>query len=183
MIHIETASTEMQNALVHFDSELASLQIGRANPALVSDIMIEAYGTTQALKACANISVPDAQTIQIQPWDKGILSSIDKALQVSSLNLNPQNDGIVIRINIPPTTEERRKDLVKVVGQKAEDCRVSIRRARQKAHDTIKSMKESKEISEDEYYTYEDNLQKKVDESNKNVEEKAKKKEEEIMSI
>ena len=183
MIHVDTAATEMQSALVHLDSELASLQIGRANPALVSDILVEAYGTTQALKACANVSVPDSQTIQIQPWDKSILASIEKALQSSSLNLNPQNDGLVIRINIPPTTEERRKDLVKIVGQKAEYCRVSIRHARQKAHDGIKSMKDNKEISEDESYTHEDNLQKKVDEFNKNVEEKAKKKEAEIMTV
>jgi ribosome recycling factor len=183
MIHIDTASAEMQSALEHLDSELASLQIGRANPALVNDIMVEAYGTTQALKACANVSAPDAQTIQIQPWDKSILASVEKALQASSLNLNPQNDGIVIRISIPPTTEERRKELVKMVGQKAEECRVSIRHARQKAHDAVKSMKENKEIGEDEFYTHQENLQKKVDEFNKNVEEKAKKKEEEIMSI
>lgn len=180
---IDNAGREMQEALEHLDAELSSLQIGRANPALVNDISIEAYGTTQPLKTIANVSIPDPQTIQIQPYDKGILSNIEKSLRVSSLNLNPSNDGVVVRINIPPTTEERRKELVKMVGQKAENSRVSIRHARQKAHDIIKKMKDDKTISEDELYTYQEALQKKVDDFNKKIEEKAKKKEQEIMTI
>jgi ribosome recycling factor len=180
---IDSAASEMQEALGHLDNELSALQIGRANPALVSDVMIEAYGTTQPLKTVANVSVPDPQTIQIQPYDKGILAGIEKGLSASSLNLNPVNDGVVVRISIPPTTEERRKELVKIVGQKAEDSRVSIRHARQKAHDTIKKMKDDKAIGEDELYTYQDMLQKKVDDFNKQVEDKAKAKEQEIMTV
>lgn len=180
---IDQSAKEMQEALNHLDGDLSALQIGRANAALVSDLRVEAYGTMQGLKALANISVPDPQTIQIQPWDRSVLGAIEKAIKTSNLNLNPMNDGIVVRLNIPPTTEERRKDLVKLVGQKGEECRVSIRHARQKAHDAIKAMKDGKKISEDEYYTYEEMLQKKVDEFNKKVEERTDKKEAEIMKV
>lgn len=180
---IQAAKTELQAAIKHFESELAALQTGRANAALVTDLSVEAYGSFQPLKNIASVSVPDAQTIQIQPWDKGALASIEKAIQNSSLGLNPVNDGIVVRINIPPTTEERRKDLVKVVGKKAEECRIGIRHARQKAHDIIRKMKEEKKVSEDEFFTYEGYLQKDVDEFNKKVEEIAKKKEQEILKV
>jgi ribosome recycling factor len=181
--HINTATQEMQVALAHLDQDLGSLQIGRANASLVNDVMIEAYGTTQQLKAVASVSVPDAQTIQIQPWDKSVLQNIEKGIQNSKLNLNASNDGSVIRIKIQPPTEERRKELGKIVGQKCEECRVSIRHARQKAHEAIKKMKDDKKIGEDECYTYEEQLQKKVDEFNKKVEEAGKVKEAEIMKV
>lgn len=181
--HLEAAKKDFKKAIDHLLDEYAKLQIGRASTALVEGLMIDVYGTQQPLKAIASLSCPDPRTIQIQPWDKGNLVQIESAIQTSGLNLTPNNDGIVIRINIPSLTEERRTELTKIVHKLAEDARISVRHARQAAHDSFKKQEEDKEISEDDRFRAEKLLQEDVDAANKEIEEHAKKKEEDIMTI
>lgn len=181
--HISAAATEFQKAINHLRTEYSRLQVGRASPSLVENLNVEAYGGKQPMKSLASISVPDVKTLQIQPWDKGILGAIEKAIREADLGLNPVNDGRVIRLPMPPLTEERRRELVKVVGHMAEQAKISIRTARGTAHGAFKTMEEGEEITEDERRLSEKKLQEKVDAANKEVEETAKKKEEEIMTI
>lgn len=181
--HIDAANGEFQKSLQHLKSEFARLQIGRASPALIEDLKIEAYGSLQPLKGLASISVPDPKTLQIQPWDRSVLGAIEKAIQTANLGLNPVNDGRIIRLPMPPLTEERRKELVKVVHQMSENAKISIRTARGTAHSAFKTMEEGKEITEDERRLSEKHLQEKVDQANKEVEELAKKKEQDILTI
>lgn len=180
---INSAKDEFKKAEEHLKVEYSKLQIGRASAALIEDVKVDAYGTQQPLKACASISVPDPKTIQIQPWDKGILNQIDVAIQAAGLNLNPINDGNFVRINIPPLTEERRAELSKHVHKLAEDAKISIRNARQAAHDGIKKLEGDKEISEDEMHHTNKLLQDEVDAANKTIEELAKAKETDIMTV
>lgn len=181
--HIDTAAQEFQKTIAHLKSEFAKLQMGRATPALVEDLKIEAYGSMQLLKGLASISVPDPKTLQIQPWDRNILGAVERAIQAANLNLNPVNDGRVIRIPMPPLTEERRKELAKVVRQMSENAKISVRNARGIAHGAFKTMEEGKEITEDDRRLAEKHLQEKVDNVNKEIEELAKKKEQDIMTI
>lgn len=181
--HITKAQQEFDAALNHLKGEFAKLQIGRASPALIEEVKVEAYGGMQPLKSLASVSVPDAKTLQVQAWDKNLLGAVERAIQAANLGLNPVNDGKFIRIPMPPLTEERRKELVKVVHQMAETAKISVRTARGAAHGSFKTMKENDEISEDEQRLSEKHLQEKVDEANKQIEETAKKKEQDIMTI
>lgn len=181
--HINTANQEFQKTLAHLKAEYARLQIGRATPALVEDVKIEAYGGLQPIKGLASVSVPDPRTLQIQPWDRNTLGAIERAIQAANLGLNPINDGRVIRVPMPPLTEERRKELVKIVHQMSETAKISIRNARGVAHGSFKTMEEGKEITEDDRRLAEKHLQEKVDAANKEVEELAKKKEQDIMTV
>lgn len=181
--YLEEAKKEFAKAIDHLKSEYAKLQLGRATSSLVEDVKVEAYGTTQPLKALANISIPDPKTIQIQPWDKGVLNQIEVGIQNAGLNLNPVNDGNFIRINIPPLTEERRAELTKHVHKLAEDARISIRNARQTAHEAFKKLEADKEISEDDMHNANKMLQDEVDQANKEIEELAKQKEQDIMTV
>lgn len=181
--HIDTAQADFQKTIQFLKTEYAKLQIGRSNPAFLEDIKVEAYGTQQPLKALASISCPDAKSLVIQPWDRGVMAAVEKAILISGLGLTPVNDGRVLRINMPPLTEERRKDLVKVVHKMAEEARISIRQSRQKAHDVIGQEEKAKTISEDDARLGEKHLQEKVDHMNKEIAELAKKKEEDIMKI
>jgi ribosome recycling factor len=181
--YLEEAKKEFAKAIDHLKSEYAKLQLGRATSSLVEDVKVEAYGTTQPLKALANISIPDPKTIQIQPWDKGVLNQIEVGIQNAGLNLNPVNDGNFIRINIPPLTEERRSELTKHVHKLAEDARISVRNARQTAHEAFKKLEADKEISEDDMHNANKMLQDEVDKANKEIEELAKQKEEDIMTV
>lgn len=180
---LQQADAEFKKALEHLKTEFSHLQIGRASPALVEAVIVEAYGSRQPLKALANVSIPDAKTVQIQPWDKGLLKAIEQGIQMAQLNLTPSNDGIVIRINIPPLTEERRKDLTKVVYRMAEEARISIRHTRQLLMDKIKTMEKNKEITEDEAKNSEKRLQEKVDTINRDIDTSAKNKESDILKI
>jgi len=180
---VQVAQTDLTKVVDHLKGEYSRLQIGRASAALVEGLMVEAYGSKQPLKAVASISVPDARTVQIQPWDKSQLSAIEKAVQQSDLNLNPVNDGAFIRLNLPPLTEERRKDLSKVVNRLAEESRISVRNVRQKAHDKIKELEKNKELTEDQVKSFQKKLQDKVDATNLEIEKISKGKENDVMTV
>lgn len=177
------ADEQLQKALDHLSSELAGLQIGRASASLVEGLPIEVYGAQQPLKNVANISIPDPKTLFIEPWDKANLAAIEKAIQDSSLGLNPNNDGARIALNIPPLTEERRVELTKLVGEFAETAKISVRRAREDLRKKAKQAKETEEITEDEEKLFDKKLQEKIDEINSKIEEHAKQKEEEMMKV
>ncbi len=145
--------------------------------------MVEAYGSQQPIKNMASINVPEARSLSIQPWDKSVLGAIEKAILASGLGLNPINNGAALLINIPSLTEERRKELVKIVNKLAEEARISIRGARQTAHDKFKTLKQEKKITEDEATGAEKKLQERVDEYNKKVADLAKAKEEAVMTV
>ncbi len=181
---IETAAIEFEKIFDFLKKEYSALQTGRASAALVEDIVVESYGQRMPLKHVANISLPGPQEIMIDPWDKGQLAAIEKAIRDNQdLKLNPVNSGIAIRLNIPPLTEERRKDIVKVVHQKAENARVSIRQIRHASHDLLKKAEKDGELSEDELKRYEKELQSKVDGSNQTIEEMTKHKEVDVMKV
>jgi ribosome recycling factor len=181
--HLDSAHTAFQKAIEHLKGEFSRLQIGRASAALVEDVTVEAYGSQQPLKSVASISIPEPTSLAIQPWDKGMLNAIEKAIRDSGLGLNPVNDGSAVRINMPPMTEERRKELSKVVHQRAEEGRISVRRSRGDAHSAYKQLQKDGELTEDDLKMYEKKLQEKVDEANKEIEDLAKKKESDIMTI
>ena len=164
--------------LQHLTGELSKLQTGRANATLVEHVSVEAYGQRMDMKAVASISIQDARTIVIQPWDKTVLGAIEKAIQTSNMGLNPVNDGVIIRISLPMMTEERRKELQKIVQKLAEEARISLRQHRQKAVDAIKQDKD-----EDVRTTLEGILQKEVDAFNDKIDATRKHKEEEVMKV
>ncbi|MFA6523008.1 MAG: ribosome recycling factor [Candidatus Peribacteraceae bacterium] len=169
---------EVEKALSHLKTEFSGLQTGRANAALVERVQVEAYGVKQELRAIAGISVQDGRTIVIQPWDRSVLQAIEKGLSQVDLGTSPTNDGIVIRITLPPMTEERRTHLKKMVTQLSEDARIQIRKKRQELHDSFKQEKD-----EDVKETLQKELQKAVDDANTKIGESAKKKEDEVMKI
>ncbi|MCK5123542.1 MAG: ribosome recycling factor [Candidatus Pacebacteria bacterium] len=167
----------------YFRDEIVSLNVGRATPSILEDIMVDYYGTPTPLKQVATISAPDARNILIQPWDKGQLKEIEKAINTAQLGFNPMNDGVTIRITIPQPTEERRKDLVKHLHNLLEKAKVSLRNIREEAMKEIKKMEQDKEIGEDERFTKQEEIQKIVDEYGGKLEKETEKKEEEIMTV
>ncbi len=175
---IASFNAEVEKVLVHLKGEFAKLQTGRANAGLVEHLEVDAYGQRQPLIALASITVPEARTIVIQPWDRAVLQAVEKAIQVANLGVNPLNDGVVIRINLPSMNQERRLQLGKIVNQLAEESRIAVRKHRQAAHDVIKQEKD-----EDVRETCMEYLQKAVDEANARIAENAAKKEEEIMKV
>ena len=176
---IQQLTQEVEKVLQYLHNEFAKLQTGRANAALVEGVVVEAYGQNQPLKALAGISVQDAKTIVVQPWDKSTMQAIETALTQAELGTSPVNDGTVIRLNLPPMTEERRTRLTKVVHQLAEEARISVRQQRQSVHDKIKD----EEKDEDVRYTLLEELEKAVKSANEKIEETKKQKEEEVMTV
>lgn len=172
-----------EKAVEYFKEELGQLRTGRASAALVDNLMVDYYGSTSPLKQIASISVPEARTIVISPWSKDSLINIEKSVRESQLNLNPINDGQVIRINIPALNEERRKELVKILNQKAEETRVVIRKIRESIWDEIQEFEKQGKIGEDDKFSGKDKLQKVVDEYNGKIDEIREKKEGEIMTV
>ncbi|MEK7083180.1 MAG: ribosome recycling factor, partial [Patescibacteria group bacterium] len=152
------------NTIEHLKSEIASLRTGRATPALVEDLEVDYYGSKTPLKALAAISNPEPRTLVIQPWDKGAMQLIEKAIQASPLGINPIADRDVIRLSIPPLTQERRKELVKLLGRYIEDARISVRKEREDALRVIDNQFKAKEISEDARFRQRSEIQKIVDE-------------------
>jgi ribosome recycling factor len=180
---LDFLTSDLQKAEDHLRNEFAKLQVGRANPALVEGIMVSAYGSVQPLKNVASVSIMDAQTISIQPWDKTLIRDIDRAITEANLGLNPQNNGESIMIKIPTLTEERRKDLVKLAKKLSEEGKVVIRNIRADAMKKIKNAETSKEIGEDIAKGYETDLQKKIDKEMEKIEEILVKKEADIMKV
>lgn len=180
---ISKKKPELEKSIEHFKEELGQLRTGRASVSMVENLQVDYYGAKSPLKQVANISIPEARTIVIAPWDKDNLVIIEKALRESQLNFNPNNDGQVIRINIPALTEERRKDLVKVLNQKSEDARIAVRKQRENAWEEIQESEKAGLMGEDDKFAGKDDLQKVVDEYNKKIEEIRAKKEEEILTI
>ena len=180
---VQKAHTDLQKTLEHLADEYSKLQIGRASASLVEHLMVEAYGMMQPVKAVASVMVPDGRTVQIQPWDKGVLSAIEKAIRESDLNLNPTNNGLAVILNIPPLTEERRRDLVKVVGRLAEEAKIAVRNMRHEVLAQLKRMAHEGDLPEDEQNKAEKDLQTAVDKVNIDIDASAKKKEEAIMTI
>ncbi|MDQ1284186.1 MAG: ribosome recycling factor [Patescibacteria group bacterium] len=180
---IEKNKGEFEKALEHFKGELGQFRTGRASAALVENLSVDYYGSKSPMKQIASITVPEPRTIAISPWSKDSLVSIEKAIRESQLNLNPMNDGQMVRINIPPLTEERRKELVKVLGQKAEEARVSVRKTRESVWDEIQELEKAGQIGEDDKFAGKDKLQKVVDEYNRVIEDMRQNKEKEIMTV
>lgn len=174
---------ELHKATNHMQNELSKLQAWRANPAIVEDIYVMAYGSLGPLKNIAAVSIMDASTIVIQPWDKAIIRDIEKGISDAKIGLNPSNNGETLMIKIPPLTEERRRDLVKIASRLGEEGKVGIRNIRQEFKKKIDKSKADKEISEDEAKTHEANLQKEIDKWIKQIEEMLKTKEIDIMKV
>ncbi len=180
---IEQYKDEFNKTLDYLKQDISSLRTGRATPALVEDIMVEAYGVKQALKTLAAISVADAKTINIEPWDKSVLQNIEIAIRNSQLGINPINDGKLIRLPLPDLTQERRIELIKVLGQKLEQARVSIRKIREELREKIDKMEKDKEITEDEKYKAFEDVDKLIKDYNEKIKEIGAEKEKEINTI
>ncbi|MCX6023346.1 MAG: ribosome recycling factor [Chloroflexi bacterium] len=160
---LSSAEERMGKTIEALRRELASIRTGRANPALVDHLRVDYYGTPTPISQVASITAPDARQLLIQPWDRGVLSAIEKAIQKSDLGIMPNNDGSVIRLALPQLTADRRKDLVKGVKKKAEEGKIALRNVRRDAGDELKSLEKSKDISEDEQRRLAEQLQKVTD--------------------
>ena len=176
-------SRRMDKALVHLSEEFGAVRAGRANAKVLDRISIEYYGSETPLNGVATISSPDARTLVVQPWDTKILNDICKAIQMSDLGINPQNDGRVVRLVFPQLTEERRKELAKQVKKYAEDAKVAMRNIRRDGMDYIKKLKKNSEITEDEQKKAEKDLQDMLDKLIKKVDDALAAKEKELMAI
>lgn len=174
---------KMQKTIHALDTELASIRAGRANPNILNKLTVEYYGTPTPIQQVANISVPEARMIQIQPWESSLIKGIEKAILTSDLGLNPNNDGKVIRLVFPELTEERRKDLVKDVKKKGEAAKVAVRNIRRDANDAYKKLKKEEDVSEDEIKELEDKVQKLTDKYIKDVDAAVEAKGKEIMTV
>ncbi len=174
---------KMDKSLDAFKQELTKIRTGRASLSLLDGIKVEAYGSALPLNQVGTLTIPESRQIVIQPWDPQVISGIEKAILKSELGLTPVNDGKVIRINIPQLTEERRKELVKIVKKIAEEYRVAVRNHRRDAIDTVKKQKKNKEISEDDQFKLQDEAQKETDSYIAKIDEVAAEKENEVMEV
>lgn len=179
----KTTEEKMKKTVKVYKDDLKAIRAGRANPALLDRVVVDYYGTPTPLKQIANISAPEPRSILIQPWDANSIPEIEKSIQKSDLGLNPSNDGKVVRIAIPQLTEERRKDLIKVLKKTTENSKVAIRNERREANDQLKKMEKSGDITEDDLKTAEEQVQKLTDTYIEEIERLGKSKEEEVMEV
>lgn len=177
------AESRMQGALDTAGREFAGVRTGRAATALLDGIRVDYYNTLTPITQVASVSVPDARTLLVQPWDQSLLPKLEKAIQKSDLGLTPASDGKVIRLSIPPLNEERRKQLAKAVGKLAEEARIAVRNIRREAKDKVRGLAKDKKISEDDEKRSETELQKLTDRFIQRVDELLKKKEQEILEF
>ncbi len=182
-MELQELEGRMQESIDVFEQNLSEIRAGRANPAILNRISVEYYGVQTPINQVAGISVPEARTIVIQPWDASVLKAIEKAILASDIGLNPNNDGKVIRLNFPELTEERRKELVKDIRKIAEEARVSIRSIRRDGMDAVKDEQKKSLITEDQKADLEDKIQKLTDKYVAEIDSMLEKKEKEIMSI
>jgi len=174
---------EMEKTADSLDQEFKKMRTGRASVSLVDGIKCECYGTKMRLNQIATISIPESRLLTIQPWDQSVIGEIEKSILKSGLGLTPMNDGKIIRISLPPLTEERRKELAKMAKKMAEETKIVIRNHRREANETLKELKKESEISEDEMYLYQDKVQKVTDEFIEKIDEIRKEKEREILEF
>jgi len=181
-LQLEDASDSMEKAISHTESELTKIRAGKAMPSMLDGINVDYYGAATALSQVANINTPDPRTLVIQPWERTLLGAIEKAIIDSNIGLNPQNDGNIIRLVVPPLTEERRRDLVKKVKEEAEKGKVAVRNIRKEANDAIKKFKNDG-VSEDEIKVGEGEVQKLTDSFIAQVDRLSEAKEKDIMTV
>lgn len=174
---------KMQGTIETVKKSLGKIRTGKANPSILNGVMVEYYGSPMPINQIASVSAPEAQMIVIKPYDKSILKGIEKAVQTANLGLNPQNDGDIVRVQIPALTEQTRKDLVKEAKKLAEDNKVAIRNIRRDAIDQLKKLEKDSVISEDELKRRSDEVQKLTDKYIENIDKLSKEKEQDIMSI
>lgn len=182
-MNINDYKVEFEKVIDFLKKDISGLRTGRASTAMVEDITVEAYGSRQPLKSVASISVADSKTLNIEPWDKSLLGAVEKGLRESPLGINPVNDGRLIRLPLPELTTERRAELTKVLHQKLEQARVSLRQVRQEARDMISEEEKNKSIGEDEKFSLQDNLEKMVKDYDSKIKEIGESKEKEINTI
>ncbi len=179
---VEAYQSKMQKAYDFMMSELATIRAGRANPHVLDKVRVDYYGTPTPIQQVGNISIPEPRIIQIAPWEKSLIKEIEKAIMASDVGITPSNDGVVIRLVFPELTEERRKDLVKEVKKKGEDCKVAVRNIRRDGNDAFKKLSKT-EISEDEIKKLEEELQKATDKFIKDVDAAVEEKSQDIMKV
>lgn len=182
-MQISDFKTEFQKVISHLRQELGSLRTGRANPAMLDGIKVDAYGEAMDLKGVATVTVPDSRTIQVEPWDKGLLKAIEKAIAVSQIGISPVVDAAVVRCVLPKLTEENRKELVKIMQKKLEEARVAVRQVREKARNGVIAAMQAKKISEDERFKLQEELDKMTRQFTEEIEAIGKEKEKEIMTV
>jgi ribosome recycling factor len=180
---ISQKDEHFEKAIGHFQEEAAKIRTGRANPSLVENLLVDYYGQKTPLKQMAAISIPEARQIMIQPWDRESLTQIEAAIRESDLGLNPNNDGLGIRLTLPQLNEDTRKDLVKVLNARAEESRIAVRGLREELWKEIQDLEKSGVIAEDDKFTAKELLQKKVDDCNQKIEDIRKKKEADILTV
>ena len=180
---MKDAESKMNKTVAALEKDLASIRAGRANPAILDKVTVEYYGVQTPLAQVRNISVPEARTIIIQPWDATLLREIEHAINASDIGINPNNDGKVIRLNFPPLTEERRKELNKQVSKRGEEAKVAIRSTRRDAIERFKKQKKNKEITEDDLSDLEEQIQKLTDKFVKQIDKIISEKEKEILEV
>ena len=177
------AEDKMQKAIEVMENRFLNVRAGRANPKILDKVMVEYYGAPTPLNQMASISVPEPRLLVIQPYDKTVITEIEKAILRSDLGITPSNDGSLIRIAVPALTEERRKDLVKNVKKVSEDAKIAVRNVRRDSNDELKKLEKASEITEDELRTFTDDVQKLTDDFIKQIDEITKQKEDEIMEV
>ncbi|MFS8616058.1 MAG: ribosome recycling factor [Solitalea sp.] len=180
--HLKTAKESMQKAVAHTESELAKIRAGKAMPSMLDGVQVDYYGSMMPLNQVSNVNTPDPRTITVQPWEKSMLQPIEKAIMDANLGFNPQNDGTLIRIAVPPLTEERRKDLVKKIRNEAEQGKISVRNIRKEANEKIKKLA-NEHVSEDEIKVGEDEVQKLTDQHIGLIDKLFEAKEKDIMTV
>ncbi|WP_077309522.1 ribosome recycling factor [Terribacillus halophilus] len=180
---VNDAKSKMTQTVQAFSRQLATVRAGRANPSLLDNVYVDYYGASTPLNQLASVTAPEARMLVITPYDKTAISDIEKAIQKADLGLSPSSDGNIIRLSIPALTEERRKDLVKVVSKYLEEAKVQIRNARRDGNDQLKKAEKNKEITEDDLKGFQDDVQKETDHHIGELENLAKDKEKEIMEV
>lgn len=180
---LENMQERMEKVIDNLEANYSEIRAGRANPAILNRVSVEYYGVPTPINQVASVSVPEARLIVIQPWDRSILSQIEKAIEKADIGIHPMNDGGVIRLSFPELTEERRKEIVKDVKKTAEEAKVAVRNVRRDEMDEAKAKLKNKEISEDEEKALEDKIQKETDKYVAKIDEIADRKEKEIMSV
>ncbi len=182
-LDVKDFETKMQKSIEAYENELKTIRAGRANPGVLDKVTVDYYGSPTQITAVASVSVPDARTITVQPWDKTLLKAIEKAILASDIGINPQNDGTLLRLAFPPLTEERRKELAKDISKKGEGAKVALGNIRRDANDKCKELKKAGSMTEDEHKASEKDIQDMTDKYSKQVDKITEAKSKEIMEL